>query len=254
MTKTEYAGPATAEQANGQPVEKVQRRYAGTVEVHSVFYTIQGEGPFCGVPAVFVRLAGCNLQCPWCDTEYTEGRQHRSPAEIVAMVTDLHPHPRGLVVISGGEPFRQQIGPLMKALTNAGFYVQIETNGTLPPPDGYTYLIEQDIGRRRGVYVVCSPKTGKTNAKLVKYACCFKYVLDAAHINQDDGLPTHALGHTANPQLARPPELWKRPVYLQPADHKNPELNYQNMIAATASALKHGYTLQLQIHKYLGLE
>ena len=66
--KNQYRGPATAYEFNGQPIEKVQRTFDGTLEVHSIFKTIQGEGPFCGTPAVFIRLAGCNLQCPWCDT------------------------------------------------------------------------------------------------------------------------------------------------------------------------------------------
>ena len=54
---------------NKQPIEKREPSYEGTLQVHSIFKTIQGEGPFCGTPCVFVRLAGCNLQCPACDTD-----------------------------------------------------------------------------------------------------------------------------------------------------------------------------------------
>ena len=52
-----------------------------SLQVNSIFYTIQGEGPFAGRPAIFIRLAGCNLQCPGCDTEYTK-RQTMTVDEI----------------------------------------------------------------------------------------------------------------------------------------------------------------------------
>ena len=67
---------------NSQPIEK-RSRDADVLEVHSIFYTLQGEGPFCGSPAIFIRLAGCNLQCPGCDTDYTSKREHLSPETIV---------------------------------------------------------------------------------------------------------------------------------------------------------------------------
>lgn len=235
---------------NGQPIEKsVTSRYAGELDIHSIFYTIQGEGPFSGHPALFIRLAGCNLQCPWCDTEYTEGRQTMPVDDIIQDVLNSDVPPRGLIVITGGEPFRQNLTELIVRLTSLQFYVQIETNGTLPAPP---IRFNKDVGQREGAYIVCSPKTGKVSASVASKACCFKYVLDADAIHPEDGLPLTALGHTASPWLARPPE--NVPVYLQPADHKNPLINERNLQAVVASCMRHGYTLQLQIHKYLGLE
>ena len=67
-------------------------------------------------------------------------------------------------------------------------------------------------------------------------------------------LPTFALGHTANPRLARPPTDWEDPIYLQPMDTKDPAHNMRNIQAVTQSCMKHGYRLQLQIHKYIGVE
>src|SRR6202012_6048960 len=61
----------------------------GTVDVHSIFKTIQGEGPYCGERALFIRLYGCNLRCPGCDTEYTATRNSMTPAEIVNHVSAL---------------------------------------------------------------------------------------------------------------------------------------------------------------------
>ena len=244
-------------QMNEQPIEKKVRGGTGeALDVHSIFYTIQGEGPFGGSPAVFVRLAGCNLQCPFCDTEYTEGRFNAGIGGILGRIEHVAPPGwRGLIVITGGEPFRQKIGPLLLALIKAGHFVQIETNGTLPPsqtPDNEV-VYQTDIGRRRGAYIVCSPKSGKVNAKLAREACCFKYVMDADSVHSD-GLPIEALGHTANPHIARPPEWWDRPIYLQPADHQDPVANARNIAAVVSSAMTHGYTIQLQIHKLLGME
>ena len=162
-----------------------------------------------------------------------------------------------LIVISGGEPFRQPLGPLLDDLTVAGYAVQIETNGTLPPPEGFEHVfrVRSDGENATGqVFIVCSPKSGKLNPKIVELACCFKYVLSADAQHPEDGLPTTALGHSAHPILARPPRGWLRPIYLQPADHKDEAINKRNQDAVVAACLKHGYTLQLQTHKYLGLE
>lgn len=236
---------------NKQPVEKVIRgAHAGELDLHSIFFTIQGEGPFCGTPAVFIRLAGCNLQCPMCDTEYTKDRRIASIWDMINEVQDLMP--KGLVVITGGEPFRQPIGDLLHGLTNAGYYVQVETNGTLPPPDFIAY--EKNTGRRKGVYIVCSPKTGKVHFQTWAAACCAKYVLDCAHYYYDDGLPTKALGHVANPILARPPMGFHFPIYLQPADEQDAAKNDANTKLVVASAMKFGYIVQVQLHKLLNME
>lgn len=247
---------------NTQPAEK-QRTESPLLEVHSVFYTIQGEGPFAGQPAVFVRLAGCNLQCPGCDTEYTSNRRTLYPHEVLTLVA-MHMEPRKaprkvcdmanwpLVVITGGEPFRQQIGQLVRLLVSKMYRVQIETNGTL-----FAEGLPWD-----SITVVCSPKTGKINPKLLPHVDAFKYVLHHESVDPDDGLPTLALGHSASPRVARPPEGNVKPVYLQPmdtssADSEGPSsalTDDMNLQACIASCMRFGYTLQLQIHKLINLE
>jgi organic radical activating enzyme len=234
---------------NLQPIEKRTRSADGLLSLHSIFHTIQGEGPFCGTPSVFVRLAGCNLQCPACDTDYTQGRRAASVQEILDKVQEYQSS--GLVVITGGEPFRQDITRLLNVLTDAGFYVQIETNGTLEPVE-YPYSTMPDI--RTGVYVVCSPKAGKVHPRINDVACCFKYVIAHDSIHEDDGLPLRALEHRASPYVARPPKNWARPIYLQPMDSKDEELNRLNLQAAIDSCMKFGYILQLQIHKIINME
>jgi len=234
---------------NNQPPEKRVIDSNGLLEVHSIFNTIQGEGPFCGTPAVFVRLAGCNLQCPACDTEYTSNRVLYDPERILKEIKKYRSE--GLVVITGGEPFRQNLTPLLDRLVGTGFYVQIETNGTLSPSK-FQYTTLPDI--RTGAYVVCSPKTGRIHPEILKVACCLKYVANANEIVSSDGLPKTALGHSAGPGLARPPLGWHRPVYLQPQDDKDPEFNYNNLKAVITSCMENGHILQLQVHKLINME
>lgn len=233
---------------NEQPIEKLERSPDGTLDVHSIFYTIQGEGPFCGEPAIFVRLAGCNLQCPGCDTDYTSTRRRHSVAILKAKVDELkddeYPEaPNPLVVITGGEPFRQNILYLVRALLREGYRVQIETNGTLSPPE------ELPIE----AVIVVSPKTGKINEKTADRMHALKYVVRAGAVCKD-GLPTRALDHTCSPVVAKPPEDFKGKVYIQPMDENNIVSNRRNLEAAKASCMMNGHTLQIQVHKLIGVE
>lgn len=232
-------------QLNIQPIEKAEHREDHSVLVHSIFYTIQGEGPLAGHPAVFIRLAGCNLQCPQCDTTYTGPNVLRmTPEQVAREVALLHPGPR-LVVITGGEPFRQAIGLLTQLLDDSGYQIQIETNGTLPPP----------LGLSVSTIVVISPKTGKVHPNTAAIGHAWKYVLTADSVDPEDGLPLRALDHTAHPKLARPPADFPiGAIYVQPADLQDPTLNARNMARVIKTCMRHGYTLQVQLHKYLGLE
>ncbi len=103
-----------------------------------LFYSLQGEGASLGTPAVFIRLAGCNLRCSWCDTSYSwaEGVE-QSTAELVERIRQF---PCQHLVITGGEPLLQQegIAELLAALPD--YSVEIETNGTVTPSD---YLLER---------------------------------------------------------------------------------------------------------------
>lgn len=227
---------------NTQPIVKQDLHPEGHLLVHSVFYTIQGEGPFSGHPALFIRLADCNLQCPGCDTEYTKGKQLVTPLQILETVQSMI-QPTMLVVITGGEPFRQNIAPAVRNLVSKGYKVQIETNGTLFVPG-----LPWD-----SITIVCSPKTGRLNQSLLREIKAFKYVLHADSVD-DDGLPIKALDHTVGGRVARPPEDFKGPVYLQPMDCHNTAQNARNLDAVVKSCMRHGHILQLQIHKLIGVE
>lgn len=225
---------------NFQQIRKVNNGDGQILDVHSVFYTIQGEGPFTGNPAVFIRLAGCNLQCPGCDTDYTGGIGKVSIDRVITFVEKLNEAAK-LVVITGGEPFRQNITPLVSLLQLHNFNVQVETNGTLPPSKEFP----------NGVTIVCSPKSGKVNIELEKIVSCYKYVLSSNSISAYDGLPLFVLSHSASPQVARP--INGKKVYLQPMDTYNEDENKKNLKACVDSCMKYGHTLQIQLHKIIGV-
>jgi organic radical activating enzyme len=229
---------------NIQPVEK-QDLLAPTLSLHSIFYTIQGEGPFTGHPAIFVRLAGCNLQCPGCDTDYTSTREAITAGQLLSKILLLSQQTEcKFVVLTGGEPFRQNIAPIVRMMVSSGLKVQIETNGTLHQED-----LPWD-----SITIVCSPKAGKVNAKLAPHIDAYKYVLAWDSLDVSDGLPILALDHTASPRVARPHFGYKGLVYLQPMDSQDKLTNEMNMDACVESCMEHGYILQLQIHKLIGVE
>lgn len=235
-------------QRNTQPAEKQDKSDGSLLAVNSIFYTIQGEGPFAGSPAVFVRLAGCNLQCPMCDTEYFS-RTFRTPKAITGAVAVAFggKTKSNLVVITGGEPFRQDIDDLVCELLANGFKVQIETNGTL-------YRLLSAYGDDN-LTIVCSPKTGTINKKLAPHIDALKYVATYESLEvSPDGLPMHALEHPNNGMLARPPEGFKGVIYLQPVDEQNEAKNSFNRDAVVKSCMTHGYRLCLQVHKIIGVD
>ena len=239
---------------NIQPTEKRAEGSGTSLDVQSIFLTLQGEGPFTGHRAVFVRLAGCNLQCPSCDTDYTSNRQTMTIEVILSAIQAAHSHVRSfhirtlpLVVITGGEPMRQNLGPLLLSLKHFGFRVQVETNGTYP------ITAQEAFHEWRSVTIVCSPKTGKVHPTIQALANCFKYVMSHDSVNPVDGLPMRALNHTASPQVSRPDNR-QLPIYLQPMDAKDAITNRKNQEAVLESCLKFGYMLQLQTHKLLDIE
>lgn len=103
------------------------------MRVAEVFRSLQGEGRNQGRPTVFLRLTGCNLACAWCDTAYArEGGTEMAADAVLATVRDAAGPCRRLCV-TGGEPLLQQdaLVPLVLALADEGYAVEVETNGTI---------------------------------------------------------------------------------------------------------------------------
>lgn len=100
------------------------------LNVSEIFYSIQGESLYAGLPCVFIRLAGCNLRCSYCDTRYAhDGGTAMSLPDILDRVNKFS---CPLVEITGGEPLLQDAAPaLVEALLEKGYQVLMETNGSI---------------------------------------------------------------------------------------------------------------------------
>jgi len=106
------------------------------VHLIELYKSVQGESSFAGLPCIFVRLAGCNLRCAWCDSEYTfTGGKPFTEDEIVRQIEALTPC--SLIEFTGGEPMLQarELLPLMNRLLTDGYTVMIETSGERPLVD-----------------------------------------------------------------------------------------------------------------------
>ena len=190
------------------------------MKVNEIFYSLQGEGYHSGTPAVFVRFSGCNLRCPFCDTQHEEGIE-MSEAEIVEAVKA---YPASLVVVTGGEPAMQLTEGLVDALHAAGKYVSVETNGTLPLPKNVDWI-------------TLSPKdiwVGSQAAPVLSRADELKLLFDGTH---EPSQYSHiAVAHR----------------FLQPCDMGNDARNAEIMQATVDYIKKNpAWRLSLQIHKIL---
>jgi 7-carboxy-7-deazaguanine synthase len=105
------------------------------VQIAEIFYSIQGEGRFIGIPSVFIRTSGCNLRCVWCDTPYTSWTPQGKPWSIREILREVAKHPSRHVVVTGGEPLLAvEIEELTAKLRTLGAHVTIETAATLFKP------------------------------------------------------------------------------------------------------------------------
>ena len=184
-----------------------------------IFYSVQGEGTWTGTPAVFVRLAGCNLNCRFCDTDYSL-KSFASVEQIVAQVRELGAD-CPMVVLTGGEPFVQSETPaVIEALRADGRRVHVESNGTIAvelPPD---------------VWLTVSPKE-RLDPRMAARANEVKLIVDGR-------VPLEWL------------DAFERglPAFLQPEGNKR-----ANVVLAleAAKARPARLRLGLQTHKFIGV-
>jgi 7-carboxy-7-deazaguanine synthase len=107
-------------------------RDGSALPVMEAFYTVQGEGFYTGHAAYFIRLAGCDVGCHWCDVKESWDAEQHPLLSIPDILKGALQHPARLVVITGGEPFIYNLGPLTAQLKAAGFGINIETSGAYP--------------------------------------------------------------------------------------------------------------------------
>jgi 7-carboxy-7-deazaguanine synthase len=189
------------------------------LQLAEIFYSIQGEGTHTGTPAVFVRLAGCNLACRFCDTDYAV-REFANVGDVVARVRGLA-EDCPLVVLTGGEPLAQAESlALIDALRADGRRVHIESNGTVA-----TELPDD-------VWLTVSPKE-RLDARMAARANEAKLIVDGRVPHEwCASFPSHV------------------PLFLQPEGNKpaNVALAYDAVRAEPRR-----FRLSLQTHKFIGV-
>ena len=190
----------------------------GLVEL---FESLQGEGRNAGRPCTFVRFAGCNLSCPWCDTDVA-AKFSLPLGELVAEIGRFRPKS---VVLTGGEPTLQPDMPeLVAALKERGFWTAVETNGT----NDAEWLQFAD-------YVACSPKAEFPGSLALARADEVRVVASSESVA---GFCRKVMG-----------EIAATDYYVSPCD-RNGEIDF-----ATAKAVLsqlEGWSLSVQLHKLLG--
>ena len=191
-------------------------------KVNEVFYSLEGEGLFSGQAAVFVRLAGCTMHCPWCDTKYAQKTKFNLTAEQI--LKKIAAFPCKTVVLTGGEPTEQNLTALLKLLKKNKYRIHLETNGA------------NVIDTKLFDFCTISPKAF-VNAKMLKKADAIKYITDVK---------------TTLPEIE---SLAKRTdkrtlFYLQP---KN---NSKETIKQCLKLIKQKPNLRLsvQLHKFLNIK
>ena len=194
------------------------------MRVNEIFHSLQGEGYNSGTPAVFIRFSGCNLQCPFCDTQHESGTE-MTEQEVVEAVKHLAPR-SSLVVITGGEPALQLTASLVDALHEIGKRVAVETNGTLPLPPNVDWI-------------TLSPKNAWLGNEAMPVLTCadeLKVLYDGSH--DPSAFDSIAATHR----------------FLQPMDTGDANRNADLMQQAADYCLQHPqWRLSLQIHKILNI-
>ena len=200
-----------------------------TYEFVEIFESLQGEGRNTGRPCVFLRFAGCNLKCPWCDTEVAK----RFSASTQEILDELRQYRAKSVILTGGEPTIQEGMPeLVAALKAKGYWIGVETNGT-KDADWLGFVD----------YVACSPKmefadlysSGRETASTLRTADEVRVVASDERV------------------VAFCKEIRKTiaatDYYVSPCDHDG-KIDFAT--AKSVLSQLDGWSLSVQLHKLLG--
>ncbi len=222
-----------------------------TYRINEIFETLQGEGTFTGVPSIFIRLQGCPVGCPWCDTQHTWETRAEDEVSVATMMakTDATSQWAAMsasdilaeirkqgyqakhVVIPGGEPAMFDLLPLANALEAQGLQLQIETSGTF------------ELKVTEGTWVTVSPKLDMPGGYLVRADAMARAneikhpIAMQKHIDALDALLAH------NP-VRDDVQICLQPISQRP---RATELAMQTCIARN-------WRLSVQLHKYLNIE
>lgn len=218
--------------------------------VNEVFDTIQGEAAHTGTPATFVRLQGCAVGCPWCDTKHTwavDQDQIIDTAAMLAKVDDaptfatmtadelvdvVAARPPRAVVITGGEPCVSDLVQLTAGLFAKKRLVQVETSGTQP------------VRVAPSAWVTLSPKVGMPGG----FRVLPEAVRRADEIKWPVGKPADVDALLAFLREHKSAAGYDQPVWLQPLS-RSPKATALCVEAAT----RHGFRVSIQVHAFIGV-
>lgn len=186
-----------------------------------IFESLQGEGRNTGRPCVFVRFAGCNLACPWCDTDVGE----RFSMTLEELLAEIASYRAKTVVLTGGEPTLIEGAPeLIAALKAAGYFIAVETNATVDAP--WLQFVD---------YVACSPKAEFP---------------DKIELKKANEVRVVASDESAVEFCRRVKEIIEADdYYVSPCDHDG-EIDFAT--AKSVLSKLDGWSLSVQLHKILG--
>lgn len=186
-----------------------------------IFKSLQGEGRNTGRPCVFVRFAGCNLACPWCDTDVGE----RFSMTLGELLAEIASYKTKTVVLTGGEPALVGGAPeLVAALRREGYYIAVETNATVDA-DWFAFVD----------YVACSPKAEFPGSIRLKKANEVRVVASSEDV----------VGFC----LKIRDMIEADDYYISPCDHGG-EIDFAT--AKSVLSKLDGWSLSVQLHKILG--
>lgn len=219
--------------------------------VNEVFESIQGEGAFTGMPSIFIRLQGCPVGCPWCDTKHTwevkpallrtddvimmqsDDNEEFFSANVDALFSlfDRYGYNAKHLVFTGGEPCMFDLTEVTSAAIDKGFSVQIETSGT------FEVLCHDDV------WVTLSPKINMKGGFMVRDDALNR----ANEIKHAIAMEKHI--EELDELLARPTRKGNPVIYLQPIS-----MQARATELAVATCIARNWRLSLQTHKFIGVE
>jgi len=208
------------------------------LSVCEIYPTIQGEGFLIGSPITLVRFQGCNIYCSWCDTKYAIPFREDLQIPLEEVLKKLSSIGREHILITGGEPFAHPVlGDFVEVLIREGYFVQIETNGTL-------WQSKFESLPRERFYISLSPKYSvdyKIDPKFSRFADELKMVVDK-NLTPEVLLRKEFL-----------PLVEQKKLILQPEGNR--EENVQRSLELIDELLKRGYYARLipQMHKLINL-
>ena len=197
-----------------------------TYPIVEIFHSVQGEGYHTGTPSIFIRFGGCNLQCSWCDTDFSKWDR----MSITEIMTILDQWTTRRIIYTGGEPAMQKLRPLSDKLHSRGYNIAIETNGTIELKEGLVDWI--CVSPKDMLYPEFSIKQKKGNELKVVYT------------GQDLSMYDNLKKGFDN-------------LFLQPCydESKDAGTNGETFHSTFDIVMQNpGWNLSLQTHKWMGVE